>query len=455
MPGRILVLDPRPAPRAAVAAALAGAFFEAVEATTPALARALAADHRPDAAVVAATANGLQACRSLAQAHPACPLLVYDTAPEAPARLAAFEAGATDCLSRPLDARALCARLHSLTRTKTTLDQLDDTIAALRVIGLGPEPLPSTHAHHGAVILLVCGESALETALARTLHDHLGATVELAEDAADALAYLKTHRVNAIVLGPGPSPDSIARLATALAAHPKTREAGLILLAPPDAHSLAQNALQAGLPDALTLDPADPAGGLAEVAARLRVQLQRRARLERLHREIRHGLDLALTDPLTGLSNRRYADARTAALAATGKPLAAMVLDLDEFKHVNDHYGHSAGDKVLVEFARRLRLNVRAGDVVARIGGEEFLVLMPEIRTDAAARVAERVRHAVETPRFAIDDQGGEIALTVSIGLALHDGNTTRDAASVTARAGQALLLSKRAGRNTVTVLAA
>ena len=138
---------------------------------------------------------------------------------------------------------------------------------------------------------------------------------------------------------------------------------------------------------------------------------------------------LAMIDPLTGLYNRRYAMPELATIAAraaeTGSPFAVMVVDLDRFKLVNDKHGHGAGDQVLVEVSRRLTANLRASDLLARIGGEEFLVALPDAGMPLARTVAERLCQAIEERPIRLASGIG-LTVTVSIGVAVSDG--ARDA---------------------------
>ena len=182
-------------------------------------------------------------------------------------------------------------------------------------------------------------------------------------------------------------------------------------------------------------------------------------------------LVMAVTDPLTGLYNRRYANNHLESLINRHQPtlpqsenhqqgghgLAAMMLDLDRFKAINDNHGHGAGDEVLREFARRLRESVRGIGLVSRVGGEEFLVVMPDILPENAWRVAERVRSAVEETGFSLKSVPGslttQLEVTVSIGLAFHRADETGGA--LLGRADAALYASKNHGCNMVTLAAA
>ena len=148
---------------------------------------------------------------------------------------------------------------------------------------------------------------------------------------------------------------------------------------------------------------------------------------ERKRRELSLTHD-AVHDPLTGLLNRAglrdHVDAAWAVRRADA-PLAVLFGDLDGFKNVNDTLGHDAGDEVLVHVAQRLLGAVRAGDVVARWGGDEFVILCPSVADeDDAARVADRIRAALEVP-FRIGP--GEARIGISIGLALDAGQPLPD----------------------------
>ncbi len=166
--------------------------------------------------------------------------------------------------------------------------------------------------------------------------------------------------------------------------------------------------------------------------------------------------DLAIHDPLTALFNRRAFDERLREeLRRTvryQRPLCLMMLDIDFFKRVNDTHGHNAGDEVLAGIADVLQTSARENDMVARLGGEEFAVLMPETTSDAAARVAERLRKAVERKLFST--AAGDLAITISIGVAVWAGSIA-DAAEFVNAADGALYRAKNSGRNRVCIAGA
>jgi diguanylate cyclase (GGDEF)-like protein len=161
----------------------------------------------------------------------------------------------------------------------------------------------------------------------------------------------------------------------------------------------------------------------------------------------------AATDPLTGVPNRRSFEstARREVERARryAKPFAILALDIDHFKRVNDTYGHDIGDIVLKSMAEVCLTKLRATDILARLGGEEFAMLLPETDIEAAATLAERMRMAIETTPIATAK--GALPITVSLGVAQHAPNEpTIDAAMK--RADEALYEAKHSGRNRVVV---
>jgi len=161
--------------------------------------------------------------------------------------------------------------------------------------------------------------------------------------------------------------------------------------------------------------------------------------------------EVALTDSLTGFPNRRYAIERGQqewlVSSRTRRPLSTMVIDVDMFKTYNDSYGHDVGDAVLKQVANAVKGALRAQDIVARTGGDEFLVICPDTGLDAALACAERVRFAVESAPLLLGGQS--ISMSVSIGVATRDTVMSEPEALIK-RADQALYLAKNKGRNRI-----
>jgi diguanylate cyclase (GGDEF)-like protein len=196
------------------------------------------------------------------------------------------------------------------------------------------------------------------------------------------------------------------------------------------------------------------------IARRLESERTMRERAEAANRElltlraelVRHAQELerlAITDDLTGLCNRRHFLVRgeEALRLRNGRPLALMLFDIDLFKSVNDRFGHGGGDAVIRHVADIWRCETGASEILARVGGEEFVLLLPDATGEQAAIRAEAMRQRLETMPFEID--GASIRVTVSVGVSEATTETT-SIGDLMKRADQALYQAKRDGRNRV-----
>jgi two-component system cell cycle response regulator len=167
-------------------------------------------------------------------------------------------------------------------------------------------------------------------------------------------------------------------------------------------------------------------------------------------------LQLALRDEMTGLYNRRYAlqylDNLVKTTHSPAVSVTVMMLDLDNFKAINDSHGHAVGDAVICETARRLSRNLRSVDLVARIGGEEFLVVLRDTSRTQASQIARRMCARIDARPFQAGTPAQHISTSISIGVAHYEANglSSQDLIRL---ADDALYQSKGAGRNRVTII--
>jgi two-component system cell cycle response regulator len=200
--------------------------------------------------------------------------------------------------------------------------------------------------------------------------------------------------------------------------------------------------LEAGADD-FVRKPANP----IELVARLK----NGARIVKLQREAYRN---SITDALLGVFNRRYLihQLRCEVWRAHRyqRPLTVLMVDMDHFKQINDRYGHSAGDQVLVGFARKTRSLIRASDWFARFGGEEFVIVLPETPLGIAEQVAEKVRRELEA--VPLLPASAEHRVTASFGVASLTLGSEDNSDAILGRADQALYRSKQEGRNRVTI---
>ncbi|HJP36497.1 MAG TPA: GGDEF domain-containing protein [Gammaproteobacteria bacterium] len=182
--------------------------------------------------------------------------------------------------------------------------------------------------------------------------------------------------------------------------------------------------------------------------------LERAHLLDSFQRANQHLERLAITDGLTGVYNHRYFRERLQEeyerAARYSLPLACMLMDVDDFKNVNDTYGHLQGDKALIEIASRILAAVRTNDIVARYGGEEFVVLLPQTPLEGATFQANRLLHAISGEPYDGMPEGAQV--TVSIGMTILDASTMKDSSAVVAVSDAALYQAEAEGKNRVIV---
>jgi two-component system cell cycle response regulator len=443
MTARILVVDDVPANVRLLSARLAAEFYEVAGAASGPEALARAAEWNPDVILVDVMMPGMdgyEVCRELkhnpATAH--IPVVMVTALNDREERVRGLEAGADDFLTKPVDDASLFARLRALLRVKQVQDAWRERAEAARDLGLAG-PVETTPPTTGACALVVPGVPADRSVLARILAGE-GMRVAEAESRDGALALLAERETDIVILGLGPDGSESLRFAARLRADAELRDVPLLLVADPAQKPLVLRGFDLGANDHV-LRPVDR----AELLARVRNQLRRRRTQQMLRADLDRSLELAVTDSLTGLRNRRYAMRHLEGLMRT-TGATVMMLDVDRFKSVNDRLGHAAGDAVLRAVAERLRGSVRASDVVARLGGEEFLVIATGVTGDAAVPVAERLREAIaEHP---VTTAAGPLPVTVSIGIADAPAGTRPE--RLLERADAALYRAKQNGRNRV-----
>jgi two-component system cell cycle response regulator len=241
------------------------------------------------------------------------------------------------------------------------------------------------------------------------------------------------------------------RILAGLRSAPETRALPVLAICDGKDRAQALAALDLGAQDIL-YDPVDE----DELASRVLKMVKRKRYVDAMRRLLDRGLELAVTDQLTGLNNRRYLVNQLQGLvvraARGGEPVSLVMTDIDHFKIVNDVHGHDAGDQVLRELAARLSVSLRPGDVPCRLGGEEFVIIMPNTTEDLAVMAAERLRRDVSSTPFLVRD-GELLAVTASFGVA-GSGPESFSVERLLKRADEALYRAKQAGRNRVAAAA-
>jgi two-component system cell cycle response regulator len=453
MSARVLVVDDVLPNVKLLEAKLSSEYFDVVTAMDGPTALQRIAEHPPDIVlldVMMPNMDGFEVCRRIRKdpksAH--IPVVMVTALSDSEDRVRGIEAGADDFLTKPVNDVALFARVRSLVRLKMMLDELRLREQTSGDLGLLKEAASPDLGTAGAAVL-VLEDSPIEQ---RKLGDALaaaGQTVTRCSTGAEATEAHKTGAHDLFIVSLGLRGEDALRFCATLRSNERTRHLPILLvISEADTARLAKG-LEIGVNDYITR-PYDR----NELMARVRTQVRRRRLQELLRTNYQRGLEAALTDPLTGLYNRRYMAQHLPGLlakaAAAGKPLALFMIDIDHFKKVNDTHGHAAGDAVLKAVAARIPDLVRAEDTAARMGGEEFMAVLPDAGPEPALRVAERLRQAIAEMKIADPAAPGGLSVTVSIGVASAKAGETPEA--LMGRADAALYRAKQAGRNRVVV---
>jgi two-component system cell cycle response regulator len=394
--------------------------------------------------------DGFEVCKRLKNSPTTAHLpVVMVTALDQPSdRLKGLEAGADDFLTKPVDDTALFSRVRSLVRLKAVTDELRTRALASREYGIMGDPLALATAETGldARILLVDDRRSSYERLAAALGQYH--VVEVENDPQQAMLRAAEGNFDVVIVSLDLDNFDGLRICSQLRSLERTRNQAVLMIAGIDDRARTLRGLEIGVHDFL-VRPVDR----NELLARVRTQVRRKRFSERLRESVHASMELAVTDGLTGLYNRRYLDSHLAAMfdesVRRGRHLSVLVLDIDKFKPINDTYGHDAGDEVLREFATRIRSQTRGIDVVARYGGEEVVVVIPDTGLDVASVVAERIRERIEDETFAIHQTTRQVRVTVSIGVASRLPGD-KQASEVLKRADVALYRAKELGRNQV-----
>ena len=456
MSARVLIVDDFAPNLKLLEARLTEDYFEVISAMNGPEALAICAQGACDIVlldIMMPGMDGFEVCRRLKR-DPVThhiPVVIVTALDQPTDRLRGLEAGADDFLTKPIDELALIARVRSLTRLKVVLDELRARAASSATLGMHDPILRAMRDDVlGAKILLVEDRPSAAATLKAVFERTHDITVEA--DPQEALFKGVEGQYDLFVISLGLKNYDSLRLCSQFRSLERTRSVPILILAEPEDRQRVLRGLDLGVNDYL-LRPIDR----NELMARSRTQLRRKRYADSLRDNVQASIEMAVTDTLTGLNNRRFFDGHFKTMidqaARRGRPLALMILDIDYFKKVNDTFGHEAGDLVLKAFAARLKRVTRSSDLICRLGGEEFAILMPETTLDVAVRVAERLRGVVEDDLFEIHPDKAGLRVTTSIGLA--ERGRDHDMAVMMRRADEALYQSKGAGRNRVTADAA
>lgn len=290
--------------------------------------------------------------------------------------------------------------------------------------------------------VLVCENSQVQLRILSEAVRDAGYEVHTASNAEDALTLLNLMPIDIFLTGIEVGTTSGLEACWLLKSNPETETVYTIVVTASGQEKRLEESLDAGADDFIR-KPVN----MTELRARLRAA----TRLVRMQKQFRH---MAETDALTGAANRRafmqYLDTLVDRARRQDAPLAAVMVDLDHFKRTNDTYGHAVGDKVLVQTVRQVQSCLRDCDMLGRLGGEEFAVVLPGATAASAVAAAERIREAIAAVDVRVDN-GDRIPVTASLGVAVLEGDKMMETAEgLLHAADEALYAAKAGGRNRV-----
>lgn len=452
MSARILVVDDNPLNIKLLAAKLAKDYYFVTSAENGAQAISMAKIEQPDLIlldVMMPEMDGFETCKIL-KADPETkhiPVVMVTALSDVSDRVRGLEAGADDFLTKPINDTALMARVRSSLRLKMMRDEwrLRESTAAQFSLAT---PEPETNEISGHILILEDDASDLKN-ITRILQES-GWTQKNVTTLEEVAREAETTDYDLVILSLNLAREDGLYACAQLRAKDATRTLPILLVGhDADIEKIARG-LDLGANDYLVR----PVEG-SELIARTRTQLRQKKHHDRLKKNLEHSLAMALVDPLTGAYNRRYLDMHLPKLMArcltSGRALSVLSVDLDFFKKINDTYGHAAGDIVLKSTVACLMKNLRPSDLVVRMGGEEFALILPETEIKTALTAGERLREAIAAQKIEVPDAALPIAVTASFGVAcVEHGNAQETLEKLLQRADNALYAAKETGRNRV-----
>lgn len=454
MSARVLVVDDILPNVKLLEAKLASEYYDVLTATSGLEALEKVAQQSPDIVlldVMMPGMDGFEVCRRIkenpATAH--IPVVMVTALTETADRIKGLESGADDFLSKPLNDIALMSRVRSLVRLKMTIDEWRAREKTATQLGVVDDSMTAMNEPVTQARILVIEDQSFDSQKfteGLKVDDDI---VIIAQNGIEAMAKVAESDYDVIAVSLNLEREDGLRLCSHLRSSEKTRAVPILMIANDEDMPRIAHGLEIGAHDYI-LRPVDR----NELLARVRTQVRRKRFQERLRSNFELSLSMALTDSLTGLYNRRYFEVHLQKLLEKNKEInksmAVLMMDIDKFKSINDTHGHGVGDEILKSFAVRVQNCLRSFDLVARLGGEEFVVILPDITPDVAYFVSERLRKAIANKPFECSAEGWLLTVTTSIGGVIINGTDNAAIADILKRADECLYAGKEGGRNQV-----
>ncbi len=452
MTARILVVDDILPNVKLLEAKLTSEYYDVVTAMSGEEALEKAKETNPDLIlldIMMPGMDGFEVCQRL-KADPVTthiPVVMVTALTDTHDRVKGLECGADDFLSKPVNDTALMARVRSLIRLKMTIDEWRARELTATQLGVIQEVSSSANEDIQPSSILLLEDMDFEISKIKDTLESKGHTLTIVSTGLDAVKKTSETSYDLMIISLNLQNEDGVRLCSHLRSNEKTRNTPILMIGGEEDIDVIARGLEIGAHDYI-VRPIDR----HELIARMETQIHRKHFQERLRSSYEVSLSVALTDTLTGLYNRRYFEVHLQKLiennADSGKTLGVLYTDIDHFKNVNDTYGHTVGDEVLKIFSKRLMENLRGFDLVARIGGEEFVAVLPDTDAKTAHIISERLRRSIMDTSFNTS-HAEPLSITTSIGGVIIEG-ADHTITQVLERADTQLYMAKHGGRNTV-----
>ncbi|HJD58383.1 MAG TPA: PleD family two-component system response regulator [Rickettsia endosymbiont of Ceroptres masudai] len=361
-------------------------------------------------------------------------------------RVKGLEAGADEFLTKPINDTALFVRLKSLSRMKSLIDELKLRNSTNALLGVTNIEMHDTFADKK---ILLINDDVVQAKNIKQMLLKITQNVKVISNS-DELDIINEDTPDLVIISSTLENEDPLRISVILRGKAEISGVVIILQIDEDGMPLVVKGIELGINDYFVYPIEE-----SELLARIRTQLRRKQYQDNLRNDLEQSVNLAAKDGLTGLFNRRYFDIHLKQMIEKANKesikLYLLMCDIDNFKHVNDTYGHQAGDKVLTIVSRILKNTLRVTDLIARFGGEEFTILLTDIDISKAIETAERVRVKIEYMDFHIEDQIEPLKKTISIGVTEYKKEESIE--SFIERADKAMYEAKTTGKNKVVKL--
>lgn len=454
MTAKVLVVDDTLSNVKLLKAKLTAEYYTVITAYDGYEAINLAMEEQPDIIlldVMMPNIDGFKVCKEIKD-NPLTthiPIVMVTALHDTEDRVKGINAGADDFLTKPIDETALSARIKSLTRLKFVIDELrlrDKTNAEMNGVIDRSIIEYSSETYYGR-ILVIDDDTSQAKWIYEILSKQCFRSIEISNDQYD-ISHLKSN-YDLIICNMQNNNIDCLRMCSELRSKVETRYTPILILSDEDySKDKLVKALEIGINDYLVV-PLDE----NELIARVNSQVKRKRYQDALRINLFNNAEMSIKDPLTHCYNRRYFDKHLKNIVEDSikkkRNLSLLMLDIDYFKDVNDTLGHHAGDELLKQIQKRISENIRITDLLARFGGEEFVIVMPDTNISNAYNIAERIRTVIQKPFVLL---GNMVKKTVSIGVAEVQDCDLNDTNLFIERADKYLYQAKNSGRNRVIV---